>query len=258
MRLRISSALAVLLLASAGPARSESQILDYSAALEMRSYPFGAGAFGEAGYSLPLWGKKEPGEFRYGFVRAWGRLSSSAVVNRGDAQIDLHPISFLTLGAGYGQSLRDTDVERVDCALVACRQGLGGPRLTAALLLGTGPFAGGTSWTRASLNPSVTDRDFADESSNLVGARGGDTRVSWDAFLAMNLAPTWRAALYASADRMNGSGQTNSLKALMVRNQLGAWAWSLGTGAYSSSVHPSGLTVFGQLKWVGARSLELD
>lgn len=253
----------VFLLAGALTRASEASealpgLWDYSSSAQVRSYPFGGRISGEAGYSLPLWGEKRSGEIRYGFLRAWGRLSSSGVVNRGDAQIDLHPISFVTLGAGYGQSVRSTEIDGIDCAVAACRGGLGGPRLAAALMGGAGPFAAGGSWTRARLIPSEADREFADESSNLTGAAGGDSRVTWDAFVAAKATEAWTAALYYSSDKMIGAGSSNSLKAVMVRQRLGSWSWSLGTGAYSSTQHSPGVTFFGQLKWTGSSSLALD
>jgi hypothetical protein len=84
-----------------------------------RTYPVGAQIGGTGGLDVLLWG--DPSSWKYGFARLGLNLNTSAVINRGGFEIQLNPISIVSLSAGYDWGVRNFTPKFVDCSVYECR-----------------------------------------------------------------------------------------------------------------------------------------
>ncbi|MEK6607992.1 MAG: hypothetical protein AABZ30_10055 [Myxococcota bacterium] len=249
-------ALGLVALLFAASARADGW--DFAAGGGARLLPAAAAGYARAGYGKLLWGARRPGDFRYGYVRPTLTLQTSAVVNRVDAAVAVHPISFVGLAAGHMGSLRLIDTRDVDCDAVACRGLLGTSYLAGHLALGAGRFFAGGDGRLAWMRAPDAARPFVDEVSVLVGDSGGDRMLSGEAFAGARLTPRWRAGALFAVESMLAAGGDSDAETLFAAARAGAWRFTVGAGAYRSTAYERGFTAYVVVSWIGIPSVELD
>lgn len=242
-------------LAVVSEARAEG--FDYSAGLGARNMPFGAALFGEVGYGQLLWGEKKEGQVMYGYARPIVRGRTSGFVNRAEMALEVFPISFLGFGGGFAYTSRNTDLATLDCTVVACTGGISRAYFETSLLLGHAGFFLGGSSRYNQLTPTVTDRSFGEETSNLAGSAGGDRLVSNEAFAGYSFSENWKAGVQWFGDHMISSGTTNSQESVFVEHRRDAWRFTVGLGMYESTTQLPAFTGYFLVKWTGIPSVGL-
>lgn len=232
---------------------------DHGVSVGVRNLPLGASVTVEFGYGTLLWGEKKSGEIKYGYMRGSAKLRTSGLINRVDASLELHPISFVGLRGGYAVSQRWSSGGVSDCAYAACLGSISSPYAGASLLLGHAGVVFAGNVQLGMLIPSENSSVFYDETLSLVGLQGGDHGVSTTLALTYRAAasPWLMGALYMG-DQMVGTRQSGDFAGAFGRYQSGAWSYALGAGSYASNINPRGIAVFAQVRWTGGPSLELD
>lgn len=249
-KLRISLGVAVLLATLAQGAE-----LDYSAGFGARSLPIGAAAFGSLGYDQMLWGERAPGQYFYGFVRPAANIRVSGVVNRAELRLEVYPVSFFKLSAGYARSYRFLNqADDVDCSQYYCQGNVGGPFGAANLVLGYHGFAMSLTSQISGVSASSTAQDVYDETSNLIAQGSGDTLIFNEEILAWSFAPAWKAGLLFTQGHMIQSLSSNNLESVIASYESRNWAYLGGIGTYESSIQSRGPTIFTMIRWAGLPS----
>ncbi len=233
---------------------------DYSLGAGIRTLPKGASLSAELGYGVPLWGNSAPGEVFYGYMRTVTKLRTSALVNAGEVELQLAPISFFVLSGGTGASHRNVDSATIDCSQFDCRGVLGSQYIGSTLLLGAGDWAGGidlrVDWLKP-ITSSATQQDFADENSVLVGKKDGDRLLTQRIFLAWSPLPNWRWGGFLSVQQMDVSSASNRTQGVFGKFAAEPWAFTAGLNFYESSTHSRSPGIFTAISWTGIPSISL-
>ncbi len=248
-------------------ARPKAEGLDYWLGGAGRLLPLGAGFLAQTGYGLLLWGAGEgPLGSRnverapwYGYVRPRFQLTASGLVNKGEAALEVFPVSFLGVTLGHTEGWRGTNTRTLDCQLVECRGWLRANSIRIWGALGAGPvfFQGAARYS--GLIPSRTGRPFSEELSALAGNDAGDRLVNLEAAAGYRLAPDRALGWVVTRDRMMGSGSSNVMQAFFYRFSIkNSWTVTAGAGTYRSTTQPTGLAAFVLAKWTGIPSLSLE
>jgi hypothetical protein len=249
-------------MALAAPVPALAEGLDLSAGAGGITQPLGASLFATAGYGKLLWGEDNlagarSDEFRYGYVRPWMGVRTSLFNNRADAGVDLFPVSILGVRAGASLSSRHIDPSTIDCSVAACRGRVSRLFARGVLTLGYWNLFLKSWFGAERLNPSVEDRVFSDEYNAIVGHRGGDTELTFEAALGANLG--WsRGGVHFFAGRMLAEGTSFRMADLFHSfSPKPGFNVTAGAGVFESSHRALSPTAYFLLQWTGAPSLEL-
>jgi hypothetical protein len=233
---------------------------DWNLGAGLRTLPFGGAVSGTLGYNWLLWGTPKRGEIMYGFIRPALRIQTSAITNRFEAQLNIHPISFFQLQAGHFQTLRLIDSTTVNCSTYACRGWLGGTFLKAEALVGVDKVVGGASLRWQAYLAGATNyagAPFYDESIALVGNGAGERVTEVTAWSAWRFSDLVMVGAYYSANVMGDSSQNDRHVSLFGRYKMEPWTFTLGAGQYQSTLQGPGLTIYGMVQYMGQEGLEL-
>lgn len=248
-------------------ARPRAEGVDYWLGGAARLLPLGAGFLAQTGYGLLLWGAQEGSLGSrnvarapwYGYVRPRFQLTASGFVNKGEAALEVFPVSFLGVTVGHTEAWRGTNTHTLDCQLVECRGWLRANSIRVWGALAAGPVFVQGAARYAGLTLSRTGRPFSEELSALAGNAAGDHLVNLEAAAGYRLEPDRALGWVVLRDRMTGSGSANVMQAFFYRFSIeNSWTVTAGAGTYRSTTQPTGLAAFVLARWTGIPSLSLE
>lgn len=251
------SFLAPLGLLAPQAALAEKSTYDLSAGAGIRSYPLGAAAYVQGGKHMLLWGDTS-NPLNYGYSRVGGRLQSSGKVNKGEVEVSVSPVSISKIYLNFGGSARNlTDIQTLDCETLECSSSIMRTTLGGELTAGwSGFFARGafkTQW----LDPSNATAAFADESTNLALAVGGDRINTWDFVGGYQISENWRSFFRWEHNRTVTSDQYSLHRTLFASRSFGKWNAVVGAGLFKSSTSQLHGQVAFAFQYTWSKGLEL-
>ena len=213
-----------------------------------RSLPQGAAVQADPGFEYRLWGaKNSAADFEYGYIRLAAPASTSLVVNRIGAQIEIFPISIMGLVVGQSYSSRSVDLDTLPCDQVDCHGRLAKTYFRFHLVGAYGDLFFRPEWSIENQNFS-RETVYGDEGSNLVGTTGGDVLVKSEVLVGYALAPDWKVAfLAARAHMQNVKPSENKFWGVIGIHDFKMFDRSFSAtaaiGRYESTFWSPGLTV---------------
>ncbi len=243
----------------------------------LRSYPVGASVHGTAGYNWLLWtqdgakasesngdsavgsagGSASP-QWKFGYLRPLVKLQTSGIVNAATAELEFYPISIFGIAIGEnlsGRNLKPAD--EFDCQLFHCGGRLQRKFVRSQLALAAGPYFFILKGRWEEISPSQDDRDFLEESSNLLGDRHGDRLETRDAIIGYRLSDSWRFAVAGTIQRFAEAQTDNQVVYLAAGFGWADWQVMSGVGQYQSTHQEPGLAAFLTLSWTVEKGLAL-
>lgn len=228
---------------------------DYKFSFRARTYPVSALLEADAGYNFLLWGKRD--SVLYGYLRPNLIYSEIGSYRNGAVAIDLFPISFFKLRAGY---MREESIVRrndINCSEVDCQGKIDHRFIESNLLLGT---QGYFTSLRYRLNVSKRvdgNKPFIEYDTMIPMYRRRDESQLFQLALGKKLNENWNAiyaSMYASSDKARGSSTAHYLLAMY---QDGPWEIAVGPGAFRSTLLDWGFSSAAWVSWNGGDSFSI-
>jgi hypothetical protein len=258
MRIHLKNFILVALISVATSAAHAQSLVDYSLGGGARGRPLGAAIYLDAGLNFLVWGEDGPGRIEYGYIRPYGRVQTSGVVNKVEVGTQVWPISFVNIQAFQSFTDRGRDkIDTLDCGARECAGRLSRTGVLSQIFLGVGPLFAVPSFRWEWLAPQNSAAPFGDESSNLFGQRGGDRLVTFSTAAGIKLDPVYSTGVILDFQNMKTSGANNAAAQLFVRRSDDPWTLALSAGTYRSTTAPLGWTGGFVIQWTGAPSLAI-
>lgn len=229
---------------------------DFSVKVVMRSYPVAAALIAEAGHAKKIWGR-DSGPL-YGYVRGAVIGQSSGVINAIGTQVEVFPISFFGLYAGGKLSKRDTDdLGTYNCDIVVCDGKMKRTYFGTKFALA---FKGAFLFVDSKIEKvKVSNRAgvFAEETSTLLAAGGGDTLGQTTAILGYDLNQNLALGTLFQYNKMKNIKNDSAMALLITKIKNGKWSFLIGAGQFHSRQSTNHLSVMGMISWTGEKGLQL-
>jgi hypothetical protein len=233
------------------------QALDYSVTPAIRSYPTSGAVVALARHDLLLWDQRSQADWKYGFIQPLALLSTHGQYEVG---MNVYPVSFLEIGAGYGETSRYYNTKPFDCSSVVCQGILERTRLTSRLVAAYdfGPFQGVgiASYNRIHMKTGDDSKPFVDEIEVLLGAPGSDNLESGSLLLGAKCEAGLLGVLLRRAHMLESDSENES-QYLVFRKKTDALAMSVGLGRYTSDFQDAGFSFIAAATWSWGESLSL-
>jgi hypothetical protein len=254
------------LIVSAIPSRAaeKNSGLDYFAGFGIRSMPFGAAGYAEAGSNHLLYGDyANPEEVFYGYLRPGVRLTSAISINAADAFISVYPVSFLGFTFGSAITHRSKDQSgNADCSLYQCDGDLRTMYGAVDLTLGAKGYFVVTHLVWTDFWPSGDGEDFYEDGAVLIGRRGYD-RTFEQTYTAGKKIPNARLEDFfigfgGRRTEAHGTGSFSERISLVGGHRQGAWRWTYAAGVHRSSLQALAPAFGVAVEWIGREGLALN
>jgi hypothetical protein len=184
---------------------AESTTTDAKVGFSARTYPIGAQLGGTAGLDLLLWG--DSSSWKYGYARLGLNVATSTVINRGGFELQVNPISILSLSGGYDWGYRAYTPHYVDCVLYECR-GRMDRRFVKAVLVGAYDRVVFSFLARyEELRDPDTTKPFFDEVTLLSGRSSGEPVLTFNPALLYTVNEKWKVGATSLLSRVVGTDQ---------------------------------------------------
>ncbi len=228
---------------------------DYKFSLRGRTYPVSAVAEADAGYNFLLWGKRD--SVLYGYFRPNMTYSEIGSYRNSSIAVDLFPISFFKLRAGYMREESSVLRTDINCSEVDCQGKIDHQFAEANLLLGA---RGYFTSLRYRLNASKRvdgNKPFIEYDTMIPMYQRRDDSQLFQLALGKKLNDNWNvlyASMYASSNKARGS---STAQYLMAMYQNGPWEIAVGPGAFRSSLLKWGFSSAAWVSWNGGESFSI-
>lgn len=264
--------LAVTLALTPGFSPSARADWDYNAGFAAFSYPLAATFFGTFGYGKMLWGPnplewlpengpaKKFGDWKFGFVRAFGHAQTLGVSSRAWGEVQFFPVSILGIAAGYGGHYRASKNPNYDCIIESCTGGLSRSYIRGQFVVGAlGAFLIAHGRIDDFGNMASTN-SFLEDTSSLFATGRKDRLKTTSMMLGYTIDPMWTVSTTWTRQQFSNGGanaaQNRQLTANVSRFS-GKWNTTLMAGTFSSSHLKPGFTMGVMIQWMGSRNLGL-
>lgn len=233
---------------------------DMQAQASARSYPE-AGIFSlSSGWSKILWEKETTSEnlnWKYGYVRPWAQIQSIGITHRALAEIEFFPVSIFGLGVGKGTSIRSSDKNSaLDCSSIECDGQINRNYLKLISILGAGRF-GWVGQVRFESILRSSNEPFLDETTNLIGAREGESARTIGSGIFYKLSSSYQLGILWAEQQFMRSQNSSETLSLLGQMKHQDWKYSLAIGQFRSTHQDAGATVAVQATWTFAESPSL-
>jgi hypothetical protein len=227
---------------------------DYHAETLVRPYPLGVYLKGQTGLNIPIWTKKDTAPFLYGLIRPSLEAKTSAKINTASAQIEILPISFLSLYAGLSRISRKHDkLDTFNCQAIACESDNMQRKFWGAKLgLKVREY-----WAMINLRWSSADLkdrpnlNYAEEQGSLIGAAGGDILYSATPIIGIEIKNKFSLGILHKYNSMRSFNNNSSMNILFARKEWKKWALLAGPGIYHTRNNSNVFTTLLILRWNG-------
>lgn len=231
---------------------------DANIGMQGRTLPaLGAEVYGEAGYNLLLWGKKEtPKDFLYGLVRPSLGASTSGVVNSVKAELEVFPISILGFSAGRQFLNSNYDFPFFDCSSVTCQGEYVRNFVESKMVLGyKGWVALGNYKVDTLRSPNKTE-PMADWRNVILGEPGEEVQIEKKLFVGKFFSNQMVGALIENVQFL-GSGERKESFAAVYQMRKDQTNYMIGAGAFHTDQQPMGFQLYFRIHYVALPSLKL-
>ncbi len=232
-----------------------------------RSLPIGAYARAEIGYSIPLWEHRGP---LYGFVRPFGQLQTSALVNSATAGLEVFPVSFLGFYAAKSfmvRSLNELDQVECDRGNITCRtnnlqRNIYGLKL--ALKFGRVFAMTRLQWHQTNIKDNQQEF-FFDEQGTLLGLGSRDTLFQSIQILGYDFNEKRGTGILYKRNTMQKTGQDSSMSVFFYKHNFSApikdnqnpMTLLIGPGIFHTRENTDHLMVFALMQFSYEKGLTL-
>ncbi len=270
----------VALTCQAAPERRQENGFDYGISAGARSYPVGAAAAFIGGYNIHLWtlngasadevvstgnadtpvdaaADSESKNWQIGYLRPNLRLQSSGVVNSATMDLEFFPVKILGIAVGQNLSGRNLKPADFDCLDIHCGGRLSRQYYRAQAALGFDKYFFLYKYRVEQIDSNYSDRDFLEETSNLVGEKNGDRLSTQEFILGYTISDHWKSALISSHQKFKVTGHSNRFMYLGAGYSWQKWQVFAGAGQYQSTHQSQRMSAFASLTWTGAKSMGL-
>lgn len=229
--------------------------LDYKLSSRVRTYPVSGLFEADSGYNFLLWGQRE--NVLYGYLRPNLVYSEIGTYRNGTVALDLFPISFFKLRAGY---MREESIVRrndINCSEVDCQGKIDHRFAEANLLLGAKGYFTSLRYRLNYSKRADGDKPFIEYDTMIPMKQRQDDSRLFQLALGKKINENWNAlyaSMYASSRKARGSSTAHYLLGMY---QNGPWEFAIGPGAFRSSLLKWGFSSAAWLSWNGGESFAI-
>lgn len=207
-----------------------------------RSYPAGLALEGEFGSAYKIWSQDD---ILYGYVRGFGHLKSSLLVNSAAFGVEFYPVSFFGLSLSHLRGHRTLkNVQGRDCDLTNCTSSVYKNILALNLGLAYSDYVLMYNLKREFIHYKDDDRFFSEEFSGLILTQN-DRQDVHTLVVARKISAPLLLGMLQIYSKAKNENSFSSFRGLIGQYSMGKWSIGLSGGVFRNiENHTHGSFIF--------------